>query len=239
MTAEEVYKSVLKELKQEYTTSITPEEFNHHIWVAEIEYVKTRYWAHEQHQKTIDDLRTIKVMTDGIGGMPNPLIASGSALPNSQFVTLPEDYMHLTAVSAIVEYVNEPCKKNGTLSDPIACSFLPDDKEKLVLGDFYSKPKPAFPRLYYSQRGNVLVFKAGSSIVRKVFLNYLRYPKRIAIDVNTGASIQDSEFLDEQTIEIVKWCVHSYLEKIEEMRVQTMALIQSKNFEQFPSVNQL
>ena len=41
----EVYKAVLAELKHYNTTSMTPDEFNYHIWIATLEYVKNRYWA--------------------------------------------------------------------------------------------------------------------------------------------------------------------------------------------------
>lgn len=235
MTATELYKAVLLELNYQETTTMTPEEFNHHIWVAEIEYVKTRYMAYERAQKAIDDLRVLKVTTDGIAGMPNPLLPNG-LVPNAQWVTLPANYLRLTAVAVVAKYFGEPCQKDGTLSEPISCRFLPDDQAHLTTKSYYMKPAAHYPRLYYVQRGNTLVFKAGRSLVQYAIVSYLRYPARIAVDAN-GQSVVDSEFLDEQNYELVKWCVASYLEKIEEMRMQSLRMMLNDSLE-FPNVQQ-
>jgi hypothetical protein len=235
MTATEIYKAVLQELNYQETTTITPEEFNHHIWVAELEYVKTRYMAYERAQKTIDDLRVLKVTTDGIAGMPTPLLPNGT-IANAQWVVLPENYFRLTAVAVVAKYYGEPCKKDGTLSEPIPCRFLADDQAHLTSKSYYMKPAAQYPRLYYVQRGNTLVFKAGTSLVHYAIINYLRYPARIRVDDN-GQSLVDSEFLDEQNYELVKWCVASYLEKIEEMRMQSLRMMLNDSFE-YPNVQQ-
>ena len=235
MTGDLVYEAVLRELKNEYTTTITPSEFNYHIRVAQIEYTKTRYWAWDQHQKSIEDLSALKVVTNGIGGMPSPLSNMGSTAPNSQWTNSPQDLQHLLSVSAICIYQGEPCRKNGSLSDPIACTYLADDKMNLVRSDYYSKPRPEFPCLYYYQADNKFYFWAGTSIAHKVILSYQRYMTPIEVDPVTGANVTGSELGDMQTYEIVKWCALSYLEKIEEARMQTLSALLGTQFTQNPS----
>lgn len=236
VSSTEVYKAVLKELKHYNTTSMTPEEFNYHIWIGQLEYVKNRYWAHEQHQKQIDDLDRIHIVTDGIAGNPGPLLNEGSAVAGEEYVTLPGNLLYLLAVGVKVKYMNEPCKADGALSDYIAAKHLKDDERYMIDRAYYRKPKPEWPRLYYTQRNRVLVFAAGDSIVQHVRLAYLRYPVRIVFDP-TGANHVDSEFDWGQTHEIIKHTVMSYLEIIESPRTQSYIGVDQKNFNQFPPPN--
>lgn len=235
MTAKEMYRACLTELQYQSTRTMTPEEFNYHIEVGTIEYVKTRYMCYERFQKPIDDLQVLKVQTDGIGGMPPPLLPNGT-VPNAQTLNLPIDYFRLTAVAVVVRYFKEPCKTDGSLSDRIACTPLKDDQWGLIFSDYYKKPAPRFPRLYYTQRNNQFVFLAGLSLVHQVYLSYIRTPVFVKVDDN-GESVVDSEFKAEQSYEIVKWTVSSYLEKIEEMRQQTFAAFLQQSFES-PNVQQ-
>lgn len=236
-TATEVYKAVLEELLHYNTTSMSPEQFNYRIWDAELTYVTNRYWAHEQHQKSIDDLDVIKVVTDGVAGFPAPLVALGPGTAGTEYIELPEDYLHLTAVSAKVKYKNVPCQEDGSLSNYIACTPLKDDKRWAVDDDFYQEPIAEWPNLYYDQRGKKMTFRAGDSIVQSVMLAYLRYPKRIFFDVNNVAHV-DSEFTWKQTIEIVKLCAQIYIEAIESPRINTQPIItEQKNFLQTPPPN--
>jgi hypothetical protein len=236
VTAIEVYKAVLAELKHYNTTSMTPDEFNYHIWIAELEYVKNRYWAHEQHQKQIDDLSVIKVVTDGVAGFPVPLVNEGPALTGKEYITLPTNYLHLLAVSVRVKYKNVPCETDGTLSDYTAATHLKDDKRFVVHDDYYQKPSAEWPNLYYDQRGNKLTFQCGVSVVQDVMISYLRLPVRITFDI-TGQNNVASEFEWPQTLEIVKHCVISYLETIKDQRVQSMLPINERNFLQTPPPN--
>ena len=237
VTATEVYKAVLAELKHYNTTSMTPDEFNYHIWIAELEYVKNRYRAHEQHQKQIDDLSVIKVVTDGVASYPNPLVNEGPAVAGKEYVTLPTDYLHLLAVSVRVRYKGVPCKTDNTLSDYTAATHLKDDLRYVVGDDYYKKPIAEWPNLYYDQRGNKLTFNCGSSVVQDVMIAYLRVPQRIFFDV-AGVNHVDSEFAWPQTLEIVKHCVISYLETIRDPRVQSMLPINERNFLQTPPATQ-
>jgi len=232
----DVYKAVLAELKHYNTTSMTPDEFNYHIWISELEYVKNRYWAHEQHQKSIDDLSVIKVVTDGIAGYPAPINNAGPNIAGQEFINLPADYLYLLAVAVQTKMYNVPCVTNGTVSDYIACTHLKDDKRYVVTDDYYQKPIAEWPNLYYDQRGTKLTFNCGDSIVQKVKLAYLRLPARITFDP-TGQNSINSEFEWPQVLEIVKHCTISYLETIKDPRMQSMLPITERNFLQNPPPN--
>lgn len=236
MTAQEVFRSVLNELEHEYTKSMTPEEFNHHIAIAEYEWIKTRYWAHEQHEKSIDDLQLIKVITDGIAGMPNPIPNAGQPIAGREYIDMPIDLLFLLNVAVVARYKNVPCEKNGTLSPPIAATYLPDDRMRTVIADYYHKPIAKFPRLYYMRRDNKMVFSLGESIVEYVYLTYLKKPAAPQLD-NLGNNVVNPNWAYAQQVEIIKWCVHSYLGKIEEIRFQTESALLGKSFEQYPPPN--
>lgn len=236
VSATDVYKGVLAELKHYNTTSMTPDEFNYHIWIATLEYVKNRYWAHEQHQKQIDDLSVIKIVTDGKAGFPAPLVNEGPAVAGQEYVTLPDNYLHLLAVSARVKYYNVPCETDGNLSNYVAATHLKDDQRFVVDDDYYERPGAEWPNLYYDQRGDKLTFYCGDSIVQDVMISYLRVPVRIFFDV-TGAAHVDSEFNWPQTLEIIKHCVVSYLETIKDPRINTMLPVNERNFLQTPPPN--
>jgi hypothetical protein len=236
MTAQEVYRAVLNELEHEYTKTMTPDEFNHHIAVAEYEYIKTRYWAHEQHEKSIADLQVIKIITDGIAGAPALIPNAGIAVAGQEWIQMPSDLLYLLNVAVIARYKGVSCQKDGTDSPPIAATYLPDDRMHIVEKDYYNKPIAQFPRLYYMRRADKMTFKLGQSIVRFVSLTYLRQPAPAQLD-SSGNSLINPIWAYAQQIEIVKWCVHSYLGKIEEMRFQVESALLGKSFEQAPPPN--
>jgi hypothetical protein len=236
VSSTDVYKAVLAELKHYNTTSMTPAEFNYHIWIAELEYVKNRYWAHEQHQKQIDDLAVIKVVTDGVAGYPMPLPNEGPNMPGMEYVTLLQDHLYLLAVAVQVKYKDVPCQVDGQLSPFTAATHLKDDERFVVSEDYYMKPIAEYPNLYYDQRGKRLTFNCGNSTVQNVMLSYLRLPARITFD-ETGAAHVGSEFEWPQTLEIVKHCVISYLETVKDPRVQSMIGVTDRTFQQSPPPN--
>ena len=238
MTAQQVYLTVLSEMKREYTTTMTPSEFNDHINRAQLEWVKVCYSLIDQQQKTNADLSPIRVMTDGVGTMPAPIPNSGAAIPTRERFLLPDNFLYLLAVAAQVRYKNEPCKKDGTLSGWILALPKPSDRAYLT-DDYYSRPAPRPNRLYYYQLGEgkgELRFEAGESVVEFVRLHYLRYPRQILVDAD-GESVSDPEFSDVQCLEIAKWCVASYLEKIEEMRQQTYVALGQLRYDQLPPLS--
>ena len=238
MTGLETYQAFLAELKKENTTTIFPDEFNYHIWRSELNWVTNRYWAFDQHQKSIDDLDVITIETNGVAGMPAPLLNAGAAIAGQEYFALPDDLLILLNVAIEPLIQGDVCIKDNTLGKITAATFLSADREKVVDESHYSKPSFKHPTLYYKIRqGNILV-KMGSSIAQKCIITYLQYPQRIGVDPVTGANVTDSPFGDSQTLEIVRDGVLSYLETIESSRVQSMAAIESRKFTQNPLPNQ-
>lgn len=237
MTGQEVYESFLHELKQENTTSATPAEFNYHIWRAELEYITSRYWAFDQHQKSIDDLDVVTVETNSIAGAPAPLSNSGANVSGQEYFILPDDLLILLNVAISCNIYNDDCVADGTYKDFTAAKFLSADREKVVKESYYSKPHHDYPRLYYKIRSGNIIPVLGSSIAQECIITYLKYPDKIEVDVNTGASITNSPFGDSQTFEIVRMGVLSYIETIESNRTQSMAFIENRKFTQNPLPN--
>ena len=237
MTGVDVYVAVLHELKHENTTSMTPSEFRHHIKRAMLEYINLRYWAYDQHQKPIDDLAPIHVETNGVNGNPAPIANTGLQAPKGEMFVLPTDYMHLLAVKALVKYYGEPCYTDGTMSDWIVAMHCPDNMVYQVEHHYYKKPKPEYPNLYYRHNKKTLTLMAGKSIGQQVCITYLQRPPYIAVADN-GTNVQDSVFDDEQTMEIVRWCVASYTETIESYRQQSMIQYVGLTHQQYPPLYQ-
>ena len=239
MTGLDTYIAVLHELKHEHTTSMTPEEFNFHIWRSEIEYVATRYWAQDQHQKSIDDLAFVTVETNGIAGAPVAILNAGANTAGVEYFPMPQDLFILLNVAVQVRIYGDPCIADGTLSAFTAAHYLAADREKVVSESYYSKPSHEYPTLYYKIRKRNILPKAGQSIAQSCVITYLQYPTRISVDPITGANVTDSPFGDSQTLEIVRHCVLSYLETIESGRLATMANVEQLKFSQSPLPNQI
>lgn len=234
MTFEKVYDAFLAEIKHEHTTSATPEEFNYHIWREEIEYVTTRYFAYDQHQKPIDDLSFVNIETNGLAGMPSPLKNDGNDKIGEEFFNLPDDLLILINVSIKAKYgEGNPCFQAGELSSPIASRYLSGDREKVVNHSYYSKPSLEYPNCFYKIRNHAILPVIGNNIAQELVITYLKYPLRIEVDAN-GEGSTKSPFGDSQTLEIVRNAALSYLETIESPRPQTMAQIESRKFDQVP-----
>ena len=204
----DVYRDVLSKLQHESTTSITPQEFNDAAKWATMTFVELRHKLFESHQSITDALQVLKmevVLTPSIAGIIN----------------LPADYLHLTAVSAIVKYYGEPCIPNGTLSDYIACLPLTDDEKEHVLGksfsNYYTRPRATYQRARYVLRNNLLDFKLGASVLQQARISYLRVPRFIELDDQEN-SIVDSEFSYAATNDIEDLIVARHLGKSEEAK---------------------
>lgn len=241
MTAAETYKAALTELRKQSTTTMTPREFNYWINVSQKEYIKTRYDSWQQHGKVSDNLRYVHVITDGRSGSPAPLANIGIATAGLEVFAAPADYSYLLSVSVIMRYKNEPCKKDGTLSDIMEAVEDKDLRIGTKNASFYDRPAPHPRRVYYSLRQQSptdlrLVFRAGSSIVEKVILSYLRKPATIEIN-DQGASVSDPDFGDEEMAEIVRRCVLLYTENTEDTRAQSIGSLYATSFEQSPGIN--
>ena len=189
MTAQEVYEAFLHELKQENTTSATPTEFNYHIYRAELEYVTSRYWAFDQHQKSIDDLDVITVETNSIAGAPAPLVNSGNNVSGQEYFIIPDDLLILLNVAISCNIYGDTCVDDGTFKNFTAAKFLSADREKVVHESYYSKPYHEYPRLYYKIRTGNIIPVLGDSIAQECIITYLKYPDKIEVDTTTGTSI--------------------------------------------------
>lgn len=215
----DVYRNVLGKLQYESTTSITPSEFNDAAKWAIITFVELRHKLFESHQSITDALQVLKTeveLTPSIAGVIN----------------LPADYLHLTAVAAVVKYFGEPCITNGTLSDYIACLPLTDDEKELVLGkalsNYYTRPRAQFQRARYELRNNELRFHLGGSILQKARISYLRIPQFIELDDQEN-SIVNSEFSYPATADIEDLIVARHLGKAEEAKVQWQMIWNNQN----------
>ena len=244
MTGQQVYEAFLHELKQENTTSATPIEFNYHIWRSQLEWVTTRYWAFDQHQKSIDDLDVITIETNGIAGMPVAITNSGSNVSGQEYFVIPEDLLILLNVAFSLKVYGDSCITDGTDKTFTAAKFLSADREKVVSESYYSSPSHEYPTIYYRIRNGNILPKMGSSIAQECVITYLKYPTKIEVDPTTGISVTDSNgniisspFGDSQTLEIVRMAVLSYIETIESNRTQSMAFIENRKFIQNPLPN--
>ena len=239
-TAAELYDQVLDLLRYEETSSMTPDEFNRHYNIAQLEYIKTRHWAWDRHQKTLDDLDKIKVITNGLAGFPTPLQNVGNNVAGEEVFELPADYFRMLSVGVKFCYIGDPCIADNTISDWTAAVPTPEDRDKMLSQDYYSAPYHEWPNIFYQQYDRKLFIKMGKSIAKELLISYLRYPTVMEVDAN-GEDLPVptvSTFEIEQSDEIAKWCVHSYLEKLQELRMQTMQLILGKAFNQSPPPGQ-
>jgi len=157
MTFGEIYDAFLAEIKHENTTSATPDEFNYHIWREELDYVKKRYFAHQQNQKSIDDLSFVNIETNGLVGMPQPLTNNGINQAGKEYFQMPEDLLILTSVLIIGQYKNVSCRKDGTKSKPIAARYLSDDRYGVVTNSYYSQESLEYPCCYYKVRNHAII----------------------------------------------------------------------------------
>lgn len=244
MTAVEVYLAVLKQLEYQQTKSMDEEEFNHHYKIAEYEYIKTRFYAHDQNTKTIEDLQVIKVVTDGIGGQPAPLINVGQSIAGREIFQLPSDLLFITNVQGRVTYYGMPCpnknERDGMKSDFINAEFLSDDQFGVLQYNKYTAPIARWPRMKYTRRNNQLLFKAGRSIVNEVQLIYIKLPipAQIAFVNGNLQNVTNPIWKDAQQIEIINLLVLNYLGKIEEQtKFQNETGLAGIRFEQTPPPN--
>lgn len=230
MTAQETYRAVLAELRKNNTSTMTPAEFNYHAWVGQVEYVKTRYWGYDQHQKAIDDLQKITVVTDGVAGNPAPLANVGNNVQGEEAFALPKDgatpYMFLLNAQFRITYVNDPC--NTGESGWVAGYARPYNENSQNVYDQSNETD----RVHYRLSNDLVRPLPGTynGYVSGARISYLRYPVRMLLDETTGESVTDPELDDRVMMEVVKWISHSFLETIESYRLKTMEMVQGKTF---------
>lgn len=220
MTGLDTFKATLVELASERTRSMTPEEFNYHYKVGELEWIRLHYDVYDEYQSAKERLEMIAVETDGVFG-PSPLQPDTNGL----FV-FPSDFLHLLSVSVKVAFKNEPCHEDGTLSDWIRATDDKDSQMELGQADYYSRYAPFFPNLKYRQRKKRIQVFAGESQATLCKIAYLQRPIPASINPD-GTSNTNPVWDDEEVYEIVKWTVASYLEKLESQRAQSLLALQN------------
>ena len=234
ITAEDMYREVLNLLNKENTRTMTPSEFNSWINRSMIDYVKTKYFEYDQHQKRMDDINEIIVRTDGIAGNPAPIANAGNNVAGEEYFPLPYvsggepnfGYMFLLNVAFKINYIGNDCFTDNTESGWLKGKPYNADIENEA--NYYDRPQD--DRLYYQIVGrNIRPFTGTSSYATQARLMYLRYPSEIEVDSN-GLSVKNSEFEARVNYEIVKLCVRQYLESIESPRHQTFTSDESLNF---------
>ena len=215
MTATEFYINLLQELRSHHTTTLTPIEFNHLIESSMYQWVQTRFYAFEQHQKHIDDLEQIVVVTNGAGGMPNPLNNLGELIPGKEYF-IPNnsiqnnDKLFLINVRFLMT-ANQNCTEKYEDAQLKKTDFMTNKN---------AYDKPSNTNIYYQQRGGkIFRYDLGQSnrVAKNAIITYLRKPIIPLLDAN-GNGIVDPEFNDMVCTEIIKFTVATYLERITSQR---------------------
>lgn len=228
-----MYQAVLHELNRSSTISMTPTRFNYHAKVGQLEYLKMRYWAFDKHQKAVDDLQPIIVVTDGIAGSPSPIANTGANTVGSESFAVPKDIagldqeLFLLQVHFLLTYQGNPCHDDGAVSEPIVARYRTHNVDRR---NAYQRGND--DKLFYLFHGNRLrrAEKGKSlSVATSCIMSYLRYPREITVDAD-GASLTDPELGTSQNMDIVKWVAASYLETIESLRQRTIAEVQGRTF---------
>jgi hypothetical protein len=232
-TANEMFVGFLNVLNRQNTLGADPHEFNYHVKVGQVEYLKMRYWAFERHQKSLDDLEKITVITNGIAGAPSPIGNAGAAVAGSEYFPLPANILglnekiYLLKVRFKLQYKGNACQVENSASRWITARLASHNRDER---NVYVRDNDE--KLYYHQTGGNIIRHAefSSSVATHALLHYLRMPREITVDPITGLSVTNPELGPIQNTEIVKWTVASYLEKIESYRHQSMLQVQGLVF---------
>ncbi len=228
-TAEEIYKQCLHELHQEDTTNMEPDEFNIHIRKAMVELITSKYWAYEYHEKSVEDLSPIIVHTFDQTGTPISVNTDGT-------FTLPENLKHLLHIAFKVRFNGEKCQTDGTLSDFRNAVKVAQDEQHL-LHLYYNRPRWEWPNIKYSRVGDIIIPKVGSNEPVEMAVSYIRLPDYIFFNENNPAASVNSPFKPTVNFELVRWATASYMGRIEDVRIQFINGLESRNFNQYPPAN--
>lgn len=227
-TANQMYIAVLHELRDENTASLTPSEFNYFINAAMLQWLQTRFFALEESQKHIDDLERLLVRTNGVSDSPVPLLNRGAAKAGEEFFAFPANAVTFSdkafLISVQFQMAAHPCYNNTM---PVLSARI-KKTDTISNGNAYDRPTDN--RLFYYQSGGkIFRYDSGSSVsvAQKAIVTYIRMPREIKVDEETGESISNPEFDPRVNLEIVKWAVRSYLETTESPRQNSFAAEQA------------
>jgi hypothetical protein len=224
VTPQDMYRAFLVELNKEVTGTVFPDEFEGIINHTQIDYIQNRYFNVEGTEKRTDDLRSITVLDETIFNTGAPVAGQELFLlpysPTANVVT-PKNpsgtnngYMFMLNVGLKLQYVNSPCSYSG-VSTILMAKPMKSDKRYAIIRDPFNRP--AEDRLYYQiTNDSFVVFTGTQSFVTEAHIDYIRYPQKIDLTLNTPC-----ELPLHARQEIVRMAVTRKIEEIQSPRFQT------------------
>lgn len=166
----------------------------------------------EQNQKIIDELKPLVKKNEELSA--SFVSANGAITGSMAFrATFPQDLMYLISYRCEVEY---PANKDDVLSNGTITSgqttrkilsnsrFVQLDDNYKLLKDPFNKPRKQSPLVDINQN-NIDIYTDGSFIINKVFINYIKQPKKIIFNSSGDSGNQDCElptFVHEDIVEL-------------------------------------
>ena len=210
------YKRFLNDIKKESTGVITITKFNDIINEAQEIVVRDKSLRVETDSKLIDDLRKLRVITDGINGNPpailpvkknqfslpvrlsvglviqnppdQPFLPPGELVAPNYIYTYPE-YLKFQNVSFKVTYNSNNLCKSG-ISDWLYTRIMRSDSRTTTNRNPYRVPTAERP--YYDIIDNKINFYTDNTCTaHSMRIEYLRKPRRIFLDTLSGAMLPD------------------------------------------------
>lgn len=254
MTVRELYNNVLIELNKVQAPSLLLEDFVYMLNKAIQKYINKKYNFFEMNQQMTDDLRVLlkssaalqkSVQTDE----EEVEIEVRSLIDGAQQYDLPKDYIHMLNCICVFEKPASKCSNPKEKEyESIPASRLDTASWPHTIENYYMKPSRKRPYYYiiniqdpskndeYFQGGRygnsqvpVIQIKSGKDKPAAVYVDYLRAPKHITLDLGDLDDIVDNtpqlEFPDYVTYEIINELVTLILENNKDPRVQTQPAI--------------
>lgn len=155
MTAKQIYKNVLIELRKMNAPALRNYEFNYYVNKAVGQYVNIEYASYDVSQQTTDNLRVLQgsvyLAPTKILNADSPLALSGGSVTGQSLYGaayecwLPMDYMHLlNCVCTFEVTASSGCYRQGQYMQK-AATRLTSDAWTMVLDDYYNRPSPERP----------------------------------------------------------------------------------------------
>ncbi len=250
-TATDLHVAFLDGIRKSYTGTVIPSVFQR-IWNewAQPEWLASNVSSDEGvelTQKQIDDLAVLvnRWLFIGDGSnlfkLPDGVIGIDVDLNgNTTNVILPKYYRH-TSIRFSLDYGNNPnqiCNLKG-ISRMLGASYMRSDKRSYSYSSIYRKPSD---NLLYWQRTNVNVLSTTTpkiilssrehiemlsdeligSKAYCMYLEYLTFPN----EINMSTPLIGSILSTEAKREIIKLCVQTFLERVQDPRYQSFLMEQ-------------
>jgi hypothetical protein len=215
---------------------MTPNEFNFYSEIAHYNYITNRYADFEKHQKTIDDLQFLVVLTDGVGGNPSPLALSvNTAKAGEEFFNLPIPTNDNGGRKMFLLDVQFGFSCNGEGNNVLYHDARIKHHDSHRTKNVYANPDDSRGQFYYLQLGNGIRKIGGKQLAVRAIVKYLRYPAIPTLNAD-GTTLREPELEKRVNSDIVEFIVSAYLEATSAPRQQTFQNENQKNFNQ-PTIN--